>query len=174
MVWFKEECPAHRMDCPLGRKPGGSTRAEKNRYEILRADCVEKGWICHVIPIEAGCGLIGHSVISFLSKIGITGRSLKVALNRLQTAEWSLTCNLVSYLGQTFLREVVCRVCSQRISSPADRVLYLMLVYHYAFVIGWPGQLGLQNSLIASLPMINIPPTSVLDMTLNKLMVRLL
>ena len=51
----------------------------------LRADCVEKGWICHVIPIEVGCrGFIGHSVISFLSKIGITGRSLKVASNRLQ------------------------------------------------------------------------------------------
>ena len=58
---------------------------KKNRYESLRADCVEKGWICHVIPIEVGCrGFIGHSVISFLSKIGITGRSLKVASNRLQ------------------------------------------------------------------------------------------
>ena len=59
---------------------------KKNLYETLRADCVEKGWICHVIPIEVGCrGFIGHSVISFLSKIGITGRSLKVASNRLQT-----------------------------------------------------------------------------------------
>ena len=49
--------------------------------------CVEKGWICHVIPIEVGCrGFIGNSVISFLSKIGITGCSLKVASNRLQTA----------------------------------------------------------------------------------------
>ena len=29
-----------------------------------------KGWICHVIPIEVGCrGFLGHSVISFLSKI---------------------------------------------------------------------------------------------------------
>ena len=59
---------------------------KKNRYETLRADCMKKGWICHVIPIEVGCrGFIGHSVISFLSKIGITGRSLKVASNRLQT-----------------------------------------------------------------------------------------
>ena len=59
---------------------------KKNRYETLRADCVEKGWICHVIPIEVGCcGFIEHSVISFLSKIGITGNSLKVASNRLQT-----------------------------------------------------------------------------------------
>ena len=60
---------------------------KKNRYETLRADCVEKGWISHVIPIKVGCcGFLGHSVISFLSKIGITGRSLKVASNRLQTA----------------------------------------------------------------------------------------
>ena len=56
------------------------------RYETLRADCMKKGWICHVIPIELGCrGFHGHSVISFLSKIGITGRSLKIASNRLQT-----------------------------------------------------------------------------------------
>ena len=59
---------------------------KKNRYETLRADYVEKGWICHVIPIEVGCrGFLGDSVISFLSKIGITGCSLKVASNRLQT-----------------------------------------------------------------------------------------
>ena len=59
---------------------------KKNRYETLRADSVEKGWIYHVIPIEVGYrGFLGHSVISFLSKIGITGRSLKVASNRLQT-----------------------------------------------------------------------------------------
>ena len=60
---------------------------KKNRYKTLRADCVEKGWICHVIPIEVGCrSFIGHPVISFLSKIGITGCSLKVASNRHQTA----------------------------------------------------------------------------------------
>ena len=60
---------------------------KKNRYETLRTDCVVKGWICYVIPIEVGCrGFQEHSVISFLSKIGITGRSLKVASNCLQTA----------------------------------------------------------------------------------------
>ena len=66
---------------------------KKNRYETLRADCVEKGWICHVIPFEVGCrGFLGHSVISFLSKIGITGCSLKVASNRLQTtAQYALS-----------------------------------------------------------------------------------
>ena len=59
---------------------------KKNRYETLRADCVEKGWIWHVIPIEVGYrGFLGHSVTSFLSKIGITGRSLKVASNRFLT-----------------------------------------------------------------------------------------
>ena len=52
---------------------------KKNCYETLRADW-KKNWICHVIPIELGCrGIIGHTVISFLSKIGIAGRSLKVA-----------------------------------------------------------------------------------------------
>ena len=60
---------------------------KKNRNETLRADCVEKGWICDMIPIEVGYrGFIGHSVILFFSKIGITGRSLKVASNHLQTA----------------------------------------------------------------------------------------
>ena len=29
MVWFKEECPPHRIDCPLGRKLGGSTQEEE-------------------------------------------------------------------------------------------------------------------------------------------------
>ena len=61
-------------------------KRNKNRYETLRADCVEKGWISHVIPIEVGCrGFLGHSVISFLSKIGITSRSVKVSSNHLQT-----------------------------------------------------------------------------------------
>ena len=59
---------------------------KKNRYEALRADCVEKVYISLVIPTEVDCcGFLGHSVISFLSKIRITGRSLKVASNRFQT-----------------------------------------------------------------------------------------
>ena len=61
-------------------------KGKKNCIETLHADCMKKGWICHVIPIEAACrGFLGYSVISFLSKIGITGCSLKVASNRLQT-----------------------------------------------------------------------------------------
>ena len=40
---------------------------KKNRYNKLLVDCVEKCWICHVIPIEVDCrGFLGHSVISFL------------------------------------------------------------------------------------------------------------
>ena len=54
-------------------------------YEKLRADYAEKGWIYHVIPIKAGCHVfLGHSVISFLSEIGITGRCSKLASYRLQ------------------------------------------------------------------------------------------
>ena len=59
---------------------------KKTRYETLHADSVDKAWICHVIPVEVGChSSLGHSVILFLSKIGIPSRSLKVASNRLQT-----------------------------------------------------------------------------------------
>ena len=67
---------------------------KKNQYRTLHADCVEKGWICHVIPLEVSYrGFLGHSVISFLSKIRITGRSLKVASYRLQTtAQYASSC----------------------------------------------------------------------------------
>ena len=75
------------MTVPWEENREEAQERKKNCYETLRADCVEKGWICHGIPIEVDCrGFLGHSVISFLSKIGITGRSLKVASNRLQTA----------------------------------------------------------------------------------------
>ena len=73
---------------------------KENRYETLRANCVEKGWICHVNPIEVGCcDFLGHSVISFLSKIGITGRSLRVASNRLQTAAQYASSWIWPYVG---------------------------------------------------------------------------
>ena len=59
---------------------------KKNGYKTLSANWVEKGLICHEIPSEVGCcGFLGHTVISFLSKIGITGRILKVASYHLQT-----------------------------------------------------------------------------------------
>ena len=66
----------------------------QNRYETLRADCVEKGWVCHVIPIEESChSFLGHSVISYLSKVGITDCSWKVASYRLQTTVlYASTC----------------------------------------------------------------------------------
>ena len=84
MVRFKEEFLLIELTVPWEENREEAHERKKNRNETLRADCVEKGRICHVIPIEVGCrGLIGHSVISFLSKIGITGSSLKVATNRL-------------------------------------------------------------------------------------------
>ena len=67
---------------------------KKNQFETLHADCVKKGWICHVIPTEVGCsGFLRHSVISFLSKIGITNWSLKVASYHLQTMVHIVTAN---------------------------------------------------------------------------------
>ena len=88
MVRFKEECPPHRIDCPLEKNQEEAHERKKNQYEILRADCMEKGWICHVILTEVGChSFLGHSVISFLSEKGIIGHSLKVTSYRLQTME---------------------------------------------------------------------------------------
>ena len=54
-------------DCPLGRKPGGGTWTEEKND---RRHCMEKGWICHVIPIEVGCcGFLGHChFISFKNR----------------------------------------------------------------------------------------------------------
>ena len=69
----------------------------QHRYKTLRADCMEKGWICHVIPTEVGCrSFLGHSVISFFSKTGITGCSLKVASYRLQTMAQSASTWILS------------------------------------------------------------------------------
>ena len=107
---------------------------KKNRYEILRADCVEKGYICHVIPIEVCCrGFIGHSVLSFLSKIGITGCSLKVAPNRLQTAVQYASSWILSKArsfqhegntrGTTFLCDYVRNCyCKRVITSTAESI----------------------------------------------------
>ena len=66
---------------------------KKNQYETMHANCVEMGWIFHVISIEVGCcSFLGYPVILFLSKIGITGCSLKVASYCLQTtAQYTLS-----------------------------------------------------------------------------------
>ena len=87
VVRFKKSVSPHRIDCPPGEENReGAHERKKNRYETLRADRMEKGWIYHVIPIEVCCrGFLGYSVILFLSKIGITSCSLKVSLYRLQT-----------------------------------------------------------------------------------------
>ena len=86
MVGLKEDCPLIELTVPTEENREEAHERKNNRYETLHADCVEKDWICHVIPIEGGCrGFLGHSVISFLSKIGIPGSSLKVTSNHLQT-----------------------------------------------------------------------------------------
>ena len=75
----------YRIDCPLGRKPGGSTRAEEKPLRDTVCRLRGKGLD---LPCDSYWGWLSwfyrHSVISFLSKIGITGRSLKVASNRLR------------------------------------------------------------------------------------------
>ena len=43
------------LTVPLEENREEAHERKKNRYETLRADCVEKCWICHVIPIEVGC-----------------------------------------------------------------------------------------------------------------------
>ena len=88
VAWFysKKSVLLIELTVPWEENREEAHEQKKKRYETLRADCVEKGWICLVIPVKVCCrGLLGHSVISILSKIGITGCSLKVASNRLQT-----------------------------------------------------------------------------------------
>lgn len=66
---------------------------KKDRYECVRAECIEKGWMCNVMPIEVGCrGFLGHSTISLLSKIGVTGRDFKKQKCRLQTIVRQASC----------------------------------------------------------------------------------
>ena len=43
MVRFKEECSSYRIDCPLGRKPGGSTRAEEKAIRDTTCQLCGKG-----------------------------------------------------------------------------------------------------------------------------------
>ena len=60
---------------------------KKTKYETLRSECEEKGWSCHVLPIEVGCrGFVGHTTISFLTKLGLPGRPRKTVTLRLQVA----------------------------------------------------------------------------------------
>ena len=81
---------------------------KKNRYEDTACQLRRKGWICHVIPIEVGCrGFIGHSVISFISKIGITGCSFKVASNHLQTTARYASCWIWSKARKFFSKKEI-------------------------------------------------------------------
>ena len=42
LVRLKEECPLHRIDCPLGRKPGGGTQ-NKRKISIRHTACRLRG-----------------------------------------------------------------------------------------------------------------------------------
>ena len=86
VVRFKEECAPHRIDCPLERKQEEGTRAEEKPIRDTACWLHEKELFMSCDSYWGGChGFRGHSVISFLSKIGITDRSWKVASYRLQT-----------------------------------------------------------------------------------------
>ena len=93
MVQLKEECPPHRIDCSLGRKPGGDTQAKEKPIRDTACWLSGKG-------LDTLCdsywgwlsSFLGHSVISFLSKIGITGLSLKVdSYHLLTTVQYAST-----------------------------------------------------------------------------------
>ena len=88
VVWSdsKKSVPLIELTVPWEENHEEAHKWKKNQYKTLCADCIKKGWIYHVIPIKNGChGFLGRSVISFLSKIGITVHSLKVASYCLQT-----------------------------------------------------------------------------------------
>ena len=70
-----EDTPQQQLPTPTTPTVLGKENLEeaherkKNLYETLCTDCVEKGWICPMIPIEIGCrGFLRHSVISFFFK----------------------------------------------------------------------------------------------------------
>ena len=57
------------------------------RYTELKGLCEDRGWICHVYPIEVGCrGFVGSSTVRFLSDIGVTTAARKPILKQLQEA----------------------------------------------------------------------------------------
>ena len=85
-----KKCPPHRIVCPLERKPGGGTQMEEK--PIRDTVCRRHGKGLDMPCDSYCCGFLGYSVILFLSKIGITSRSLKVALKCLQpTAQYALS-----------------------------------------------------------------------------------
>ena len=54
-----------KLTLPLEENRKEAHERKKNRYQTLRSDSVEKGWIWHVIPIEVGCrGFTGHCPVA--------------------------------------------------------------------------------------------------------------
>ena len=86
VVRFKEECPSHRIDCPLGRKLGGSTRVEEKQIWDTVCWLRGKGLDMLYDSYWDWSSWFSRTLSHFVfSKIEITGCSLKVASNRLQT-----------------------------------------------------------------------------------------
>ena len=60
---------------------------KREKYEPLRAECEDRGWVCKVLPVEVGCrGYIARSITSYLRGIGLTGREQRKATKELQLA----------------------------------------------------------------------------------------
>ena len=70
---------------------------KKTRYETLRSQCEERGWSCHVLPVEVGCrGFVARSMSSLFAQIGLsscdtrkTNRSLQCAAERASCWIWT-------------------------------------------------------------------------------------
>ena len=67
VAWFK--CLPHWIDRPsLGKKTGKGHPSVRKTDMRMRADCMERGSICHVIPIEVSCrGYFFSSLSRFVS-----------------------------------------------------------------------------------------------------------
>jgi hypothetical protein len=77
------------LTVPWEENMGWAHERKLDRYEDLRAECLEKGWCCEVFAVEVGCrGFPGRSAVSFLQRIGMTGRRLRSSVKNIgQVAE---------------------------------------------------------------------------------------
>ena len=88
MVWHSQARHHCGADCTMEGEHGRSLREKKKLgYENLRMECEDKGWACQVMPIEVGCrGFIGRTTTSYLTRLGLTNRARRRAIQQLQTA----------------------------------------------------------------------------------------
>ena len=106
---------------------------------------------------------------------------------QIKMESFSLVCQLVSEKENTDFKPVVfclrilpCLECCPWLRGWVNTHTYIrihILIHTHmctnTHTLGWPSQLGLQNTPTASLQMGKIHPTCVQDMTLKNLMVRL-